>query len=323
MLIASTLSFARSASSAASSPHRGETAGAGPRSRVARPLPSASSRVELYGYLYSVPGPFPSVGGQYTGRPPHFTAFSQGALNHAYFPAGYSFASRVRCTHDAGRLHRRRFASGSGLLARQTETVRDRINTLIALRKTSPPGHQITRSFIAPQAALEHLIFVADYVSSVASIDVYEEGATQKMVGQINGYVPGGLAVDAQRNLYIADTSSVPILAPPYTGVPTLTLSDPGYYTGGVAVSSRGIVGLVNLPAGYPSCNLGTSNVAFYAKNTTTPCAVVAGDPTQFNQIQFDTSTARGIFTSLPSIKISTQSSARSRADVTQRPLNS
>jgi hypothetical protein len=185
-------------------------------------------------------------------------------------------------------------SSSSRLRVDQALTARDRVNNFLALRRGTGASRQMrAASFIDPAAAGKHLIFVTDYQSSIGFIDIYEEGGAQKMVGQIAGYLPAGLAVDTSRNLYVANSASVPIFAPPYTGAPTLTLSDPGYYASGVAVSSRGLVGVANI-CGYPSCNLGTANVAFYAKDSTTPCAVVAGDPAQFTQILYDTFDSEG-----------------------------
>lgn len=145
-----------------------------------------------------------------------------------------------------------------------------------------------TGSFMNPDAKGKPLIFAADDLGSCSGgrsntdggdVDIYLQGGKNKMVGQVTGLCsPAGLATDAARNLYVADEghSAVPVYAPPYTGAPFLTLDDTGALPYDVAVSPKGVVGVVNI-CGTTSCGE-SGSVKFYAKNSTTPCATVS-DP--------------------------------------------
>jgi hypothetical protein len=138
------------------------------------------------------------------------------------------------------------------------------------------------------------LVFVSDAANGV--VDIYRAGGGHKVVGQITGLTePQGLTTDAARNLYVANTNSSDVLvyAPPYTGSPTLTISDPGEFPVDVAVSSEGVVAVTNI-CNAPSCSVSTANVDFYAQGATTNCASVSDSAFNFAQIMFAAFDAKG-----------------------------
>jgi DNA-binding beta-propeller fold protein YncE len=117
-------------------------------------------------------------------------------------------------------------------------------------------------------------VFVSDATGDV--VDVF---AGTKQTGQITGFnEPQGLATDLAGTLYVANTdaNNVEEFAPPYSNTPTAIISDGSGSPVAVAVSSNGIVAVLNICSG-PSCSL-PGNVAFYANgNRTLPCEVVRG----------------------------------------------
>jgi hypothetical protein len=123
------------------------------------------------------------------------------------------------------------------------------------------------------------LIFVSDAPDGV--VDIYPQaGNGQKMVGQITGLnQPQGLTLDAQRDLYVANTNSSNVLvyAPPYTKSPKLTLNDAHEFPADVAVSSTGVVAVTNICSA-PRCRADTGSVSFYAKGSTKACVTVSDD---------------------------------------------
>jgi hypothetical protein len=143
-----------------------------------------------------------------------------------------------------------------------------------------------TPSFMDPAVVSKPLVFVGEY--SLNSVDIYLQTGKNKMVGQITGLSePDGLTADTAGNVYVANFSgsNVQVYAPPYTGAPALTLNDTGNGPVGLAVSAQGIVAVANCTA--PSCLNGSYSVAFYAKNSTTPCATVVADPTKFSYLSY------------------------------------
>ena len=63
------------------------------------------------------------------------------------------------------------------------------------------------------------LLFVSDVSGNV--VDIYRQSGKNKMVGQISGLnLPGGLATDAARNLYVTTGSSVAVYAHPTPNPP-------------------------------------------------------------------------------------------------------
>jgi DNA-binding beta-propeller fold protein YncE len=147
--------------------------------------------------------------------------------------------------------------------------------TSIFARDRRAGDHTADRpSFMTPSAVGKPLLFVA--TSDV--VDIYLQRGKQKMVGQITGLAPSGIATDGAGNLYVANVGSsgagaIPVYAPPYMGSPTLTLDDSGYLPQGVAVSSNGTVGVANIANA--SFGYNTGNVVIYAPHSAMPCATV------------------------------------------------
>jgi hypothetical protein len=153
---------------------------------------------------------------------------------------------------------------------------KSRVNAILALRRSGVKGQSVTPSFFDSAAKNKPLVFVSDSTANV--VDIYLQARKNKMVGQITGLNgPVLLATDAARNLYVADyySSTVPIYAANYMKIPKLILDDTGNFPFGVAVSTQGLVGVVNQCTA-PSCPSNSSSVSFFSKNATTPCATIA-----------------------------------------------
>jgi hypothetical protein len=155
----------------------------------------------------------------------------------------------------------------------------------IRLRLTPHRPQKPSPSFFSKAALGKPLIFLADTSNDV--VDIYVRSQTNELVGQISGLsAPVGVATDVSNNVYIGDSDgTVPIYAPPYTGMPALTLSDSGYFPQNVAVSLHGIVAVANFCSA-PSC--GAGNVTIYAKGSATACTTIT-DAANFPYIEGDT----------------------------------
>jgi hypothetical protein len=145
-----------------------------------------------------------------------------------------------------------------------------------------------TASFMDPRAIGTSLIFVSDAADGV--VDIYPKaGMNQKMVGQITGLTqPQGITTDRNGDLYVANTNSSNVLvyAPPYTGAPMMTISEPREFPADVAVSSAGVVAITNI-CNAPTCRLDTGNVKIYAKGSTKSCATVSDSAFNFTRVMF------------------------------------
>jgi hypothetical protein len=119
--------------------------------------------------------------------------------------------------------------------------------------------------------------FLSDAVFNVVTI-FNRSGTTRELSGFVE---PQGLATDASRTLYVANTvvQNVEEFAPPYENTPTTIIPEQDEFPVAVAVSRDGVVAAINICGGYGAqCN-GPGNVYFYPnKNATTPCATVSGD---------------------------------------------
>ncbi len=111
---------------------------------------------------------------------------------------------------------------------------------------------------------------VADGINSAVSIF--------SRTGKLNAYItaglngPSGVATDSAQQLYIANTQAgnVLVYAKPYSAL-TRTLKDTAGMPVGVAVSSTGVVAVMN-----GGLN-GSGNVSFYPAGSVAPCATVMG----------------------------------------------
>jgi DNA-binding beta-propeller fold protein YncE len=104
---------------------------------------------------------------------------------------------------------------------------------------------------------------------------------------------PVGITVDKSGNLWVVDAQADTIseLKPPYTGSPSLTLSDPGFIPTDVAVDPvSGVVAVTNVS----TTGGGYGSVRFYKAGATTPTRTilggtfVAGGFTNFAYCAFD-----------------------------------
>lgn len=178
---------------------------------------------------------------------------------------------------------------GGESVQRQIASTARTDNSLLA-PNVARVSHQpvATASFMDPRAIGTSLIFVSDAADGV--IDIYPQaGKNQKMVGQITGLSqPQGITTDKNGDLYVANTNSSNVLvyAPPYTGSPKMTISDPHEFPADVAVSSTGVVAVTNI-CNAPRCRLNTGNVKIYAKGSTKSCATVSDSAFNFTRVMF------------------------------------
>jgi DNA-binding beta-propeller fold protein YncE len=182
---------------------------------------------------------------------------------------------------------------GSVLPTLQTQAVRDRPinNGVPALFRSN---HAVTTpSFMDPDSVGKPLIFISDAGNNKEVVDIFLQSNKNKMVGQITGLSPEGIATDAAGNLYIANTGymNVKIYAPPYATA-KLTLSEGDNIPRDVAVSTKGLVAVANLCT-LANCSGNTGSVSFFAKGSTTACTTVA-DATNFAHMQNATFDAAG-----------------------------
>ena len=155
-------------------------------------------------------------------------------------------------------------------------------------------NHPVTTpSFMDPGAVGKPLIFIADAGLDNEVVDIFLQ-SDKKMVGQITGLSPEGIATDAARKLYIANTGYMNILiyAPPYLTV-TLTLGDGDNIPRAVAVSRRGLVAVANVCT-LSNCTGNTGSVSFFAKGSTTACTTIA-DATNFAHMENATFDGAGV----------------------------
>lgn len=165
-------------------------------------------------------------------------------------------------------------AGASSLLVQHDARLDPLLTSILAKDRRAGNHTANAPSFMTLSAVGKPLLFVA----TSGAVDIYLQRGKQKMVGQITGLAPSGIATDGDGNLYVANVDSsgagaILVYAPPYTGSPTLTLDDSGYLPQGVAVSSNGTVGVANIANA--SFGYNTGNVVIFAQHSTMPCATV------------------------------------------------
>ncbi|MBD5655268.1 MAG: hypothetical protein IAI50_08795 [Candidatus Eremiobacteraeota bacterium] len=114
------------------------------------------------------------------------------------------------------------------------------------------------------------LLFVSDV--GARAVDIFDLNGVE--TGRITGFaLPGAMAVDSARNLYVIDRAKkeVLIFKAGYNGAPTV-LTDPDGDPLDVAVSLTGVVAVTN-PA------VGPSNIDMYAKGSAVPCKTLHSSP--------------------------------------------
>lgn len=125
-----------------------------------------------------------------------------------------------------------------------------------------------SRSWVAPEAAGENLLYVSNDAGSVFMFS-YPAG---KLVGTLTGFDgPSGLCSDAKGNVFVTDTGLQQVIEYPHgSKKPLATLTDMGYYPNGCAVDpSTGDLAVANF-AKSPSIGPGSIAIFKGAKGTPT-----------------------------------------------------
>jgi hypothetical protein len=138
----------------------------------------------------------------------------------------------------------------------------------------APAAHELSASWFG--AAGGPLFFASDELTS--TVEVFS-ATTHAEVGLIAGTVPGGLAVDAAGNIYVADEGFISggqriVEFAPHARKPLRILSDQGFQPVELALAADGTVYVANDCAFAPSaggCTGGAGNVVAYAPGATEP----------------------------------------------------
>jgi hypothetical protein len=121
------------------------------------------------------------------------------------------------------------------------------------------PDH--SRSWMAPQAEHDSLLYISDLGESAVYVFSYPTGT---LVGTLTGFdSPIGECVDNKGDVFIVNYGGSNISEYAHGGQsPIATLSDPGYFPGGCAVDpTTGNLAVTNITNAFGS---GTGNVAIY-----------------------------------------------------------
>ncbi len=113
-------------------------------------------------------------------------------------------------------------------------------------------------------------IFISDLNTN--EIDIYDFAG--RLVGRLAGFnTPYGLAVDPAGTLYVADSQNhrIQVFSKGYNSKP-VTLADPGYVPGDVAVDAKGNIAVINII----DISSGPGNIVFYAKGHTVPTKTIS-----------------------------------------------
>jgi hypothetical protein len=169
-------------------------------------------------------------------------------------------------------------ASTLGVAAQQIETSAlvpgTRLSVLPPNMRLAGIGSKRRTPFVnigAITAAQGNQTIISDAFSSTVTV---WGGAGQLNAILFNGIAaaPTGLTTDAAHSLYVSEEGygDVAVYPMPYTSI-SLTLDDADEKTQGVAVSKAGVVGVTN----YLTSAYAAGSVYFYAKGSTSSCAVV------------------------------------------------
>ena len=132
------------------------------------------------------------------------------------------------------------------------------------------PGH--IRTWMAPEAKKDNLLYVSDYDNNAVYVLTYPKG---KLVGTLTGFDhPQGECVDAAANVWITNTNASQIVEYAHGGtVAIATLTDSGQYPVACAVDPT--TGNLAVTAIF-STNDGEGDVAIYADAQGTPTTYTA-----------------------------------------------
>jgi hypothetical protein len=136
---------------------------------------------------------------------------------------------------------------GTDQSARQMAILHSVLPPGVASRLFARAARSAPTRFARPQQCPKQpLAFISDFSLNV----VYEADKVAECTTPLGGFQnPQGIAVDRQRNLWVANSGADNILefAPPYNGAPIKTLSDPYGEPADVCVDLKGNVAVTNL----------------------------------------------------------------------------
>ncbi len=135
---------------------------------------------------------------------------------------------------------------------------------------TSPVHGFVTPGLMTPGGATA---FVSDYDNNVVYILNKAGTITATLAGFQNPY---GMATDKGGDLYVVNQGASNVLefAPPYTGAPIATFSDPGEIAIDVAVDNDGNVAVTNTE----TTAAGAGDVVFYSNGSKNPTGKAMGN---------------------------------------------
>jgi hypothetical protein len=186
---------------------------------------------------------------------------------------------------------------------------------IVDIRSVLPPGMQkahLPPGIAPPVSGLSHqracpdkpLAFISDGALNV----VYEADNVSTCGPALQGFnEPQGLAVDQNKNLWVANTAASNVLeyAPPYNGAPVAILNDPGEYPVDVCVDPNNNVAVTNVltvaggPGNIVLYAAGAVNATGMASNANFPsprfCAFASNGNLAFDDLNANGATNLGL----------------------------